>query len=446
MIPSYSPILTDLYQLTMIQGYLDQNMRERAVFEFFVRKLPEKREFLMAAGLEQVLHYLETIHFTELEIKWLESTGRFNRQCLEYLSRFEFSGEVLALPEGTLFFQDEPILSVIAPLPEAQLVETRIINLLHYQTLIASKAARTVLAAAGKLLVDFGLRRSHGAEAGLLGARAAYLAGFAGSSNVLAEYQFGIPSFGTMAHSFIQAHDDEEKAFENFFRSQPKNVTLLIDTYDTERGAKKVARIAGRLKEQGGRIKSVRLDSGNLGELSRTVRRIFDEAGLADIGIFASGNLDEYKIEELIRSGAPIDGFGVGTHLLTSNDAPYLDCAYKLEEYGGKPRRKRSLGKTTWPGSKQVYRHYDAQGIMRRDLLTLRDDTDAGGEPLLKPFMRNGKRIIGEVPLLESRALAASQLSRLPLNLRQMSDFSPYPVEISTYLKALARKVDEQTD
>jgi nicotinate phosphoribosyltransferase len=260
----------------------------------------------------------------------------------------------------------------------------------------------------------------------------------------MAEYQFGIPSFGTMAHAFIQAHDDEERAFENFFRSHPKNVTLLIDTYDTERGAKKVARLAARLKGEGGRIKAVRLDSGNLGELSRTVRKIFDDAGLADIGIFASGNLDEFKIEELIRSGAPIDGFGVGTHLLTSNDAPYLDCAYKLEEYGGKPRRKRSLGKTTWPGSKQVYRQYDSQGIMKKDLLTLRDETSAGGEPLLKPFMRNGKRIIGEVSLLESRALAVAQLSRLPLNLRQMADFSPYPVEISTQIKSLARKVDEQ--
>ena len=445
MIPIESPLLTDLYQLTMIQGYLGQNMKENAVFEFFVRKLPEKRNFLLAAGLEQVLEYLESVRFSDEEIQWLESTKRFNRQFLDYLRNFRFSGDVVALPEGTCCFQNEPICSVTAPLPEAQLVETRIINLLHYQTLVASKAARMVVVAPGRLLVDFGLRRSHGAEAGLLGARAAYLAGFSGSSNLLAEREFGIPSYGTMAHSFVEAHEDEGRAFENFLSAFPANVTLLIDTYDTEKGAGKVAKLASRIGSGRSAIKAVRLDSGDLRELSRRVRKIFDEAGLPEIGIFASGNLDEFKVEELVKGGAPIDGFGIGTRLLTSSDAPYLDCAYKLEEFRGKGRRKRSLGKETWPGAKQIYRWYDSGGMMTRDRLTLKGESGDGGEPLLVEFMKSGKRTRNRIPLTESRALAASQVSRLPWNLRELKKAAPYSVEISPSLHELARKIDSES-
>ncbi|HXN07930.1 MAG TPA: nicotinate phosphoribosyltransferase, partial [Nitrospiria bacterium] len=236
-----SPLLTDLYQFTMVQAYLDGGMKDEAVFEFFVRKLPENRDFLLSAGLEQALQFLETIRFSAEEVAFLSSTGRFNRKLLDYISRFRFTGQVDAIPEGRIFFPNEPLFRVIAPIPEAQLVETRIINLLHYQTLVASKAARIVLSAPRKLLVDFGLRRAHGSESGLYGARACYIAGFDGSSNVLAEKVFGIPSFGTMAHSFIQAHDSESKAFEDYANAQPDNVTLLIDTYDTEQGAQKVA-------------------------------------------------------------------------------------------------------------------------------------------------------------------------------------------------------------
>ncbi|HEY4485224.1 MAG TPA: nicotinate phosphoribosyltransferase, partial [Nitrospiria bacterium] len=397
------------------------------------------------AGLEQVLQFLETIEFTKEEVEWLAGTGRLDRRLLDYLSAFRFTGDVHAMPEGTPFFQNEPILRITAPIPQAQLIETRLINLLHYQVLVASKAVRTVLAAgpSGKLLVDFGLRRAHGAEAGLLGARAAYLAGFSGSSNVLAEREFGIPAYGTMAHSFIQAFDDESSAFESFAVAQPQNVVLLIDTYDTEAGAKKTAALAHRLKRMGIQIKAVRLDSGNLGGLAHRVRRIFDKGGLPEIGIFASGNLDEHIVGDLIRSGAPIDGFGIGTRLLTSSDAPYLDCAYKLQEYAGKPRRKRSTGKATWPGRKQVYRYYDRKGEMRHDVLTLEDDARAGVAKLIRPYMLSGKRVGPPVPLSESRARAASELTRLPRNLRQLTSMPPYPVKVSSSLRALARWVDK---
>ena len=436
-----SPLLTDLYQFTMLQGYLDQGMEDVAVYEFFVRKLPEQRGFLMAAGLEQVLQFLETVRFTPHELEWLEKTARFNRRFLDYLTTFRFSGDVHAMPEGTVFFPDEPILRVTAPIPQAQLVETRIINLLHYQTLVASKAARTVLAAPGKLLVDFGLRRAHGAEAGLLAARASFIAGFDGTSNVLAEHEFGIPSYGTMAHSFVQAHEDEATAFENFARAQPDNVVLLIDTYDTEAAAHKVVTLAPRLRQQGIRIKAVRLDSGDLGEHARRVRRILDDGGLAETGIFASGNLDEYLVGDLVRGGAPISGFGVGTRMLTSSDASYLDCAYKLQEYAGRPRRKRSEGKATWPGRKQVYRHGD-DGVIAHDVLTLEQDAQKG-EALIRPVMAGGKRVAPPTPLAASRALAAAELARLPAHLRRLETAPAYPVEVSPALRELARAVDE---
>ncbi|MDE2310778.1 MAG: nicotinate phosphoribosyltransferase, partial [Betaproteobacteria bacterium] len=271
-----SALLTDLYQLTMLQGYHDSGMEEVAVFEFFVRKLRPGRGFLMAAGLEQVLEFLEGLHFSSEELAWLASTGRFSREFLARLETLHFTGDVHAMPEGTVFFPNEPILRVTAPIAQAQLVETRLINLLHFQTLIASKAARMVLMAPDKLLVDFGLRRAHGAEAGLLAARASYLAGFTGTSNVLAGMQFGIPLFGTMAHSFVQAHADETLAFEHFAHAQPDNVVLLIDTYDTEAAASKVVALAPQLKRQGIRIKGVRIDSGDLADHARKVRQILD--------------------------------------------------------------------------------------------------------------------------------------------------------------------------
>ena len=437
-----SGLLTDLYQFTMLQGYLEQDMNETAVYEFFVRKLPDSRNFLVAAGLESVLDFLLDVHFAPDEVRFLKQTGRFNEKFLDYLTNFSFSGDVHAMPEGRVFFPDEPILRITAPICEAQLVETRIINLLHYQTLVASKAARVVLSAPNKLLVDFGLRRAHGGEAGLLAARAAWLAGFSGSSNVLAEYRYGIPSFGTMAHSFIQAHADEELAFEHFAHAQPGNVVLLIDTYDTEAAAEKVVQLAPKLKAAGIAIKAVRIDSGDLADHAKKVRRILDAGGLADTGIFASGNLDEYEIYNMLAAGAPIGGFGVGTRLLTSSDASYLDCAYKLQEYAGHARRKRSEGKATWPGRKQVYRDYDAEGRMAEDTLCLESEGFTG-EPLLQLVMKQGKRTERLPTLNDSRILAAQDLARLPQALRGLDAATPYAVTVSKGVRALAEAVDE---
>jgi len=438
-----TPLLTDLYQLNMIQAYLDHDETKTAVFEFFVRKLPSQRGFLIAAGLEQALNFLETLHFSRKEIAWLAGSGRFSKQMLDYLGRFRFSGDVHAVPEGTPFFGDEPILRVTAPLPEAQLVETRLINILHYQSLIASKAARMVLAAPGKLLVDFGLRRAHGAEAGLMAARASYIAGFTGTATVLAEKLFGIPTFGTMAHSFVQAFDDEAKAFESFARSRPEHLVLLIDTYDTEAGARKVVALAPKLSAAGIRLGGVRLDSGDMIALSRSVRRILDDGGLQDVTIFASGGLDEDALAEMARAEAPIDGFGIGTSLTTSSDAPALDCAYKLQEYAGLPRRKRSTGKATWPGRKQVWRRFGAGGRMEGDLLSLEDDTQPG-EPLIACVMRTGRRLHAPPTLSEIRACTARELERLPEPLRRLQAGAAYPVRVAPALRDLASAVDRR--
>jgi len=440
-----SALLTDLYQLTMLQGYFHQGMEEEAVFEFMVRELPAQRGFLLAAGLEQVLEYLEGLRFTTRELEWLDACGHFDQEFVDYLADLRFTGEVHAMAEGTLFFPHEPILRVTAPLPQAQLVESRVINLLHLQTVLAAKAVRCVLAAPGKLLVDFGLRRAHGAEAGLYAARAAYLAGFAGSATVLAEQLYGVPCYGTMAHSFIETHDDELQAFEHFARVQPDNVVLLVDTYDTERGARRVVELAPRLARDGIRIKAVRLDSGDLAAHARKVRAILDAGGLRETAIFSSGNLDEFRLQELLEAGAPIDGFGIGTKMDTAADAPYLDSAYKLQEYAGIARRKRSEGKATWPGRKQVYRHYRKDGTLDHDVLTLEGD-EQQGTPLLQRVMQDGKRT-GEAPSLrEIRERVAGELNRLPAQLCSLEPNPPaYRVEVATALQDLAEEVDLRT-
>lgn len=425
----------------MLEAYAANGMTETAVFELFMRKLPNDRGFLMAAGLEQVVEFLETMRFTAEELAWLRSAGGFSPRFVDELAALRFTGDVDALPEGSVFFPDEPVLQVIAPLPQAQLVETRLINLAHFQTIIASKAARMVLAAPGKQLVDFGLRRAHGAEAGLLAARAAYLAGFDGTATVEAARLFGIPAVGTMAHSFVQAHDNEALAFEHFAQARPRALTLLIDTYDTERGAAIVAALAPRLAAQGITVGAVRLDSGDLGAHARAVRAILDAAGLPGIRIFASGGLDEHSLLALCRAGAPIDGFGVGSSLTTSSDAPVLDCAYKLQEYAGTARRKRSEGKATWPGRKQVYRSYAADGSIAGDLVALVDEP-AAGVPLLCPAMRNGRRVAGFPSLSQARAHAAASLAQLPPALRRLEP-AIVPVTISDGIRRLAAELDK---
>jgi nicotinate phosphoribosyltransferase len=444
MNPLASALTTDLYQLTMLHAYFERGMRETAVFELFVRKLPPGRNFLLAAGLEPALEFLEDLRFAPEELEWIERLGLFGPRFAQDLERLRFTGEVHALPEGTVFFPNEPVLRVIAPLPEAQLVESRLINLVHYSTVIASKAARAVLVAPGKRLVDFGLRRSHGAEAGLLAARSAYLAGFAGTSAVSAGMAYGIPVFGTMAHSFVQAHEDEARAFEDFARVFPRAATLLIDTYDTEEGARKVAALAPRLRAEGIEIGGVRLDSGDLGTLAKSVRRILDEAGLGSTTIFASGNLDERRVRDLLAGGAPIDGFGVGTSLVTSDDAPHLDAVYKLQEYAGTPRRKRSTGKATWPGRKQVWRERGTDGRFARDTVSLETERFTG-EPLVGRVMAGGRRL-RVATLAEARSRAADEIAALPARLSVLEDAArPYAVVISPGLQALARQVDAAT-
>ncbi|MGF1640498.1 MAG: nicotinate phosphoribosyltransferase [Rhodospirillales bacterium] len=438
-----SPLLTDLYQLNMLQSYADHGMTGTAVFEFFSRKLPPRRGFLMAAGLAQLVEFLRGLRFGEEEVDWIRSTGRFDPAFVGRLADLRFTGDVDAMAEGTVFFADEPIVRITAPLPQAQLVETRLINILHIQSLVASKAARMVLAAKDRTLIDFGLRRAHGAEAGLFAARAAVIAGFAGTATVLAEPLFGIPIYGTMAHSFIQAHDDETEAFLHFARSRPANLVLLIDTYDTEAGARKVVALAPRLAADGITVAGIRLDSGDLGAHARAVRRILDAGGLAAVRIFASGGLDEDKIAALVAAGAPIDGFGVGTSLTTSQDAPALDCVYKMQEYAGSPRRKRSEGKATWPGRKQVFRRLDGDGRIEGDVLTVVGDAQAG-EPLIRPVMRGGRLVAPLPTLAEIRAHAAAELAALPAPLAALDTAPPYPVEIAPALRRLADEADRR--
>ena len=438
-----SALLTDLYQINMIQGYLDHGQTGTAVFEFFVRTLPARRGFLVAAGLEQALDFLEQLRFESAEIEWLKGTGRFGANLLDYLADFRFSGDVHAMPEGTVFFAGEPILRVTAPLPQAQFVESRLINILHFQTLIAAKAARMVLAAPNKVLVDFGFRRAHGAEAGVMAARASYIAGFAGTATVLAGEQFSIPLYGTMAHSFVEAFDDEAAAFAAFAQSRPDNLVLLIDTYDAEAAARKVVALAPRLKAMGITIRGIRLDSGDLVALSKSVRAILDAGGLSDVTIFASGGLDEVSLAAFTAVNAPIDGLGVGTSLTTSADSPTLDCVYKLQEYAGLPRRKRSPNKATWPGRKQVWRRYSADGRMSGDVLALEGDAQSG-EPLIHQVMRGGRRLRTPLSLDDIRRHAKLELERLPDYLRPLEPRAMYPVEVTSELKELAVLVDRR--
>jgi nicotinate phosphoribosyltransferase len=440
MTPSTSPLTTDLYELNMVQAYLERDESKEAVFEFFVRRLPARRGFLLAAGLEDTLEYLETIKFSDEEVDWLKKSGRFNDRLIDFLVSFRFTGDVHAIPEGTVCYPYEPLIRITAPLPQAQLIESRLINIMHFQTLIASKAARMVLAAPGKILSDFGLRTAHGAEAGLYSARASYIAGFAGAANVLAGPRYGIPVVGTMAHSYVQVHDNEMQAFEDFARTRPEGVILLIDTYDTEAGARKVVELYPKLKADGIAIRGVRIDSGDLIEMSKKVRRILDDGGCQDVIILVSGGVNEDVLQDMMKQNAPIAGFGIGVSLDVSTDVPALDCAYKLQEYAGKPRRKLSEGKATWPGRKQVWRAYDADRRMRGDILSVEGDTQPG-ETVITQVMRAGKRVSPAPTLAQIREHATAQLSTLPTPLKRMEAFD-YPVTISDKLKALAAEAD----
>ena len=441
--PGRSALLTDLYQLTMLDSYWQSGMEHQAVFELFTRRLPPSRRFLLAAGLEQALDFLETVAVTDDELAWLETTGRFDRAFLDRLGKLRFTGDVWAMPEGTAFFAQEPVLRIEAPLPEAQLVESRLINLIHFQTLICSKAARCVLAASGKTLVDFGMRRAHGAEAAMFAARAAWIAGFSGTATVLAGRRFGLPLFGTMAHSYVQAHDSEAEAFERYAAARPRGLVLLIDTYDVDRAIESVVRLTEEDSGQSVRVEAVRLDSGDLLAGARHIRQRLDALGRPGIGVFLSGDLDEYRLAEMIAAGVPATGFGVGTRLDTSADAPSIDFAYKLQSYAGRPRRKRSAGKATWPGARQVWRSLDDDGRLARDILGPAGE-DAPGSPLLTRVMAGGRRVGPGETLDDCRRRAARELAQLPGDLRSLGRArESWEPEISPELEALARATDE---
>jgi nicotinate phosphoribosyltransferase len=436
-------LFTDLYELTMAASYFREGMRGPATFSLFVRRLPVGRSFLVAAGLQDVLDFLRSFQFTGEALDFLRTLGGFGEDFLEYLRGLRFSGEVRALPEGTVFFADEPVLEVTAPIVEAQLVETAVINLCHYQTLVASKAARSVIAAGARSVVEFGLRRTPGLDAGMKAARSAYLAGAGMSSNVLAGLEYGIPPTGTMAHSYVSAFPHEIDAFRAFARAFPGRTVLLIDTYDTEVAAHKAVAVAREMESRGERLAGVRLDSGDIAALSTRVRRILDEAGLTHVRIFVSGGLDEHDIEGLLGKGAPIDAFGVGTRMDVSADAPYLDMAYKLVSYEGRDVLKTSAGKATFPGAKQIYRFRGREGQFESDLLALADEPTPPGdaEPLLRPVMAGGRLVEPHPTLQAVRAHCQAQLSRLPGEVRRLTGARAYRLRHSDRLLRLHRAV-----
>ncbi len=441
-------LLVDQYELTMLRAYHAEGLGAGAVFSLFVRRLPAGRNFLLACGLDTVLGFLERARFNEEALDYLASRPEFDARFLEWLADLRFRGDVWAVPEGTPVFPDEPILEVEAALPEAQLAETFVMNQIHLQTVLASKAVRVKLAAGDRQVVDFGLRRMHGSDAGVKSARAFHIAGVDATSNVLAGQLYGVPVVGTMAHSYIQAHESELDAYRAFTKLYPEAI-LLVDTYDTLEGVRNVIRLA----EEAGdtfRVSGIRLDSGDLGELARSTRRMLDDAGLEALSIFASGGLDEWSIRTLLESGAPIDGFGVGTGMGVSDDAPGLDIAYKLTAYAGRGRLKLSPGKPILPGRKQVFR-VEEDGHALYDILATADERPAG-RPLLEKVMERGRTLpAGRSDLESTRERARAELSRLPPRILQLDPAQPpYRVDASEGLEAARiaalRAVDRAPD
>ena len=437
-------LLTDLYQLTMAQSYWQSKKCEPAAFSLFVRSYPPNRGYFVSAGLQDVLEYLQDFAFGPEAVDYLHSTRMFAADFLDFLKELRFTGEVWAIPEGRLFFKDEPILEITAPIIEAQIVETFVLNQINLQALIATKAARCVHAARGRAVVDFSLRRTHGIDAGLKVARSSYLAGFSGTSNVLAGKRYGIPTVGTMAHSFVISFEREIDAFRSFVASFPDNSILLIDTYDTLAGARKAVEVAHEMAHQGQRLRGVRIDSGDLAALAKEVRRIFDDAGLTDVKIIGSGGLDEYDLAALADADAPYNSYGVGTRMGVSADAPWFDMAYKLVEYNGRPVLKLSTGKVSSPGKKQIFRFTDAQGRLQRDVIALRNEELSGAEPLLRKVMEKGE-MKGTYPSLkEIRKNFLEEFSRLDEWTKAIHNPASYPVELSPRLKQLKEEIEQQ--
>lgn len=434
-------LLVDLYELAMAQAYWSEAMDDTAVFSLFFRELPANRNFVLACAQQSVVRIIEGLSFSDEQIEGLKSLKRFQPGFLEWLRNFRFSGSVHAVDEGTPLFPQEPLLEIEGPIAEVQLLESLVMNHVHLESVIASKAVRVRLAAGDKAVVDFGMRRTHGVDAAHRGVRAYRLAGLAGTSNVLAGLDFNMPVSGTMAHSFVQSCDSEMEAFRIYARLYP-GTTLLVDTYDT---LKAVRAIIQWLKEDtGAHIGGIRLDSGDLEAEAFECRRMLDEAGFTDVKIMASGGLDEYRIADLVRSGAPIDGFGVGTAIGASKDEPALELAFKLTEYAGLPRMKNSPGKQSFPGCKQIFRQLGADGRIAQDIVAGRDEVH-DGEPLLKPVMQQGRIIEGAIPLLDEQVKAAAKsLDTLEEGFRSLEPVGQSPVVISDFLKALQQKTLEK--
>ena len=437
-------LFTDLYELTMSQAFFRQGMNAVATFSLFTRTYPDNRGYFIAAGLEAVLDYLCNLSFSVESIDYLKSTGMFANDFLEYLKGLKFTGSVRAIPEGRLYFTEEPAIEITAPLIEAQLAETLIINQVNLQCLLATKAARCVWAAQGRGIADFASRRTQGTDAALKMARASYIAGFSSTSNVLAASRYGIPPVGTMAHSFISSFSSELTAFRAYAESFPDRTVLLVDTYDTITGTWNAVQVAKELEENGNNLVAVRLDSGNFNELSRKVRRILDSSGLAYVKILASGGLDEYELEALTEGGAPIDMYGVGTKAGVSADAPWSDMGYKLVSYDGKPVMKLSRDKASLPGAKQVYRTKDMKGMFARDIIAVESENLPGGLPLLEEFMKKGERTSPATSLEEIRARFQEDFSALDDRFKVLKNPPRFPVGLSGKLERLTSEVREE--
>ena len=435
-------LFTDYYELTMCASYFDNKNFEPATFDLFIRRLPENRSYFLFAGLQQAVEYLQTVKFTEEHLAYLRKQG-FKQDFLAYLQDFKFTGDVWAVPEGTVAFPNEPLIRVTAPIIEAQVVETFLLNTINLQTMIATKTSRVIHAAKGKPVIEFGLRREPGIDAGMKVARASYIAGCQGTSNVLAGMVYGIPVFGTMAHSFIMSYPKEIDAFRAFAKTFPNKSTLLIDTYDDIAGAEKAVVVAKEMEARGERLGGVRLDSGDLAQTSKKVRKILDDNDLDYVKVFASGDLDEFKITELLNRGAKIDSFGVGTKMGTSADRPYLDVIYKLSETQTADGKftsimKLSKDKITLPGRKQVYRFKKKDGTYERDVIALADE-HIDGEPLLVRVMEKGK-LVYDFPSIDAlRNVSLENLSKLPEQFKALTDAAVYPVELSQKLQNLIK-------
>lgn len=439
---SYAPeLVLDLYELTMAASYFDEKMSGDATFSLFIRDYPDSRSYFVSSGIEHLVELLTSFRFDENSLAYISSIGRFSSRFIDYLKSFRFSGTVRAIPEGRIFYTNEPVVEVSAPIIEAQIIETLVINVIQLEVMLASKAARVVHAAGGKGVIDFGMRRSHGVDAAVKAARAGYLVGFSGTSNLMAGKIYGIPVYGTMAHSYVTSFAHEVDSFAAFAKTFPDHTVLLIDTYDTIAGAKKAVETAGMLAANGKQLLGVRLDSGDMAALSEQVRLILDDAGFRATSILASGSLDEFKVEALVKSGAPIDIFAVGTRVCVSADAPFLDIAYKLVEYEGRPILKLSSGKETWVGRKQVYRHYDHEGRMERDVLCLFKRERPEGEPLLVNYIESGERARAAESVDTIRSRFTDEFSKLPRHIAALRPEAHYPVHIDSQLLEKNREV-----